>query len=415
MQREFSNLPNKIFSLDLEEKDVKTIIEKIRKISRPLGGVEGVCILNKGIHTGNIRNKIIVDAKINENCKKGLTSRDNIDRYLLKWTGQWINYDKNIIDRDKGDYGSLRDENIFNCKEKILMKLFGLRPTAAYDNEQYYCNNSLVVIRLRDDKYNLKGILGVLNSKLVAFYYRNLFTSTHVRGGYIQFYKKDLETIPIRKLDNDNVKKIFDKIIQLVDKMLSLNKQLNSINVDFGHYVDLHPRVKDITLGKYLENMGLEESDKEVLNNANCIEGKVKEFEIAEEGEWLVFTLGYEKKNKQGKVSKAKIRAFRCRIKDEKMRKFLYYSMKEFVTPGKVGDGNLYERILKIKLPCFNLNWEKNVSTINDIMQKYLPNVEKWEKLKKEIEKTDKEIDQKVYELYGLTEEEIKIIEESVS
>ena len=185
--------------------------------------------------------------------------------------------------------------------------------------------------------------------------------------------------------------------------------------MDFGHYVDLHPRVKDVTLGKYLESMGLEESDKEVLNNANRIEGKVKEFEIAEEGEWLVFTLGYESKTKQGKVSKAKIRAFRCRIKDEKMHKFIYYSMKEFTTPGKVGDGNLYERILKIKLPCFNLNWEKNVSTINDIMQKYLPNVEKWEKLKKEIEKTDKEIDQKVYELYGLTEEEIKIIEESVS
>ena len=32
--------------------------------------------------------------------------------------------------------------------------------------------------------------------------------------------------------------------------------------------------------------------------------------------------------------------------------------------------------------------------------------------IKKEIEKTDKEIDEKVYELYGLTEEEIKSIEE---
>ena len=31
-----------------------------------------------------------------------------------------------------------------------------------------------------------------------------------------------------------------------------------------------------------------------------------------------------------------------------------------------------------------------------------------------EIEKTDKEIDQMVYELYGLTEEEIKIVEERV-
>jgi len=31
--------------------------------------------------------------------------------------------------------------------------------------------------------------------------------------------------------------------------------------------------------------------------------------------------------------------------------------------------------------------------------------------LKNEIDKTDKEIDQMVYQLYGLTEEEIKIVE----
>ncbi len=31
--------------------------------------------------------------------------------------------------------------------------------------------------------------------------------------------------------------------------------------------------------------------------------------------------------------------------------------------------------------------------------------------LKTEIEKTDKEIDQMVYEIYGLTEDEIKIVE----
>lgn len=35
--------------------------------------------------------------------------------------------------------------------------------------------------------------------------------------------------------------------------------------------------------------------------------------------------------------------------------------------------------------------------------------------IKSEIEKTDKEIDQMVYKLYELTEEEIKIVEESVN
>lgn len=36
---------------------------------------------------------------------------------------------------------------------------------------------------------------------------------------------------------------------------------------------------------------------------------------------------------------------------------------------------------------------------------------EKWKKIRTEIERTDKEIDQKIYELYGLTDEEIKTVE----
>ena len=36
------------------------------------------------------------------------------------------------------------------------------------------------------------------------------------------------------------------------------------------------------------------------------------------------------------------------------------------------------------------------------------------DKIKEEIENTDDEIDQEVYKLYGLTKEEIKIVEESL-
>jgi len=39
----------------------------------------------------------------------------------------------------------------------------------------------------------------------------------------------------------------------------------------------------------------------------------------------------------------------------------------------------------------------------------------KWNSIKSEIEKTDKKIDEEVYKLYGLTPEEIKIVENSTS
>ncbi len=46
-------------------------------------------------------------------------------------------------------------------------------------------------------------------------------------------------------------------------------------------------------------------------------------------------------------------------------------------------------------------------------MEECLEEVGKKERLEKEIEATDREIDQRVYDLYGLTEEEVKVVEKS--
>lgn len=47
-------------------------------------------------------------------------------------------------------------------------------------------------------------------------------------------------------------------------------------------------------------------------------------------------------------------------------------------------------------------------------MKEFLRAVEEKEQLEKEIKQTDNTIDSKVYELYGLTPEEISIVENSL-
>ncbi len=49
----------------------------------------------------------------------------------------------------------------------------------------------------------------------------------------------------------------------------------------------------------------------------------------------------------------------------------------------------------------------------NKELQKTPENSNKWDSIKSEIKKTDKKIDEEVYKLYGLVENEIKIIENS--
>lgn len=51
------------------------------------------------------------------------------------------------------------------------------------------------------------------------------------------------------------------------------------------------------------------------------------------------------------------------------------------------------------------------ILSLNREIRKVVENSEKWISIKSEIERTDKKIDEEVYKLYGLTSEEIKIVE----
>lgn len=54
------------------------------------------------------------------------------------------------------------------------------------------------------------------------------------------------------------------------------------------------------------------------------------------------------------------------------------------------------------------------VADVRDGLQSYRETVERAEELDREIERTDELIDQIVYDLYDLTDEEIEIVEEAV-
>jgi hypothetical protein len=231
-------------------------------------------------------------------------------------------------------------------------------------------------------------------------------------GYALNVYPESIEQLPIAPATPEEQK----PIIELVDHMLALHKQLHKINTDFDHYLNLHPRVKDSTLREYIDALPI--TDKEVLKDdhrrgkpVSKIEGKIKEFEIRENGVWLVFRVGYLFKSSKGKETISRTDAFKCRIEDLNLCKFLYYSIKEYTRPGTLGRGNIYERLLAIKLPRFYADTGKNAQAVSEIMTEYLAAVDAAERVEREIAETDQEIDARVYELYGLGEEEIRVVE----
>lgn len=78
------------------------------------------------------------------------------------------------------------------------------------------------------------------------------------------------------------------------------------------------------------------------------------------------------------------------------------------------------EPLLEIPIYVGNEKQQKQIVTsvdkmlsLNKELREIPEHSDKWENIKSEIEKTDKKIDKEVYKLYGLTEEEIKIVEQN--
>ena len=67
---------------------------------------------------------------------------------------------------------------------------------------------------------------GILSSKLLDFYLHKI--SSPFRGGYWSYGKRFIEKLPIRTINFDDPEDVakHDKMVQLVDKMLELNKRL---------------------------------------------------------------------------------------------------------------------------------------------------------------------------------------------
>ena len=57
-------------------------------------------------------------------------------------------------------------------------------------------------------------------------------------------------------------------------------------------------------------------------------------------------------------------------------------------------------------------NLSEKMVFLNSQLIKLETNSEKWKSIKSEIEKTDRKIDKEIYKLYGLTQKEIKILEQ---
>jgi len=280
----------------------------------------------------------------------------------------------------------------------------------------YICTTDMYYIVAKDNcPIDLKYVLGILNSKLMNFYHKNTAkavdgkarTSYGIMRRRFQYLAGHISRYPLRVPASPNEIKIHDEITELVPKMIDLVRRNKRIMIDFKKYLT-EPILGYMNFRKYYDKLSME--SKEVIDNTS--KGTIKRIKIEEQNFWLTFKADYFTTTDRTKEEFTDTPVLRCKFEEASFRKFLLHVFQGYKK--RWGTGNILSIILKASIPFFDKNPEKNNQIIEKIMKEFLKAVEEKERLEKEIQQTDNAIDAKVYELYGLTPEEISLIESSL-
>jgi hypothetical protein len=349
--------------------------------------LDEIAFVTDGIQTADLLSKIFTQKPLNlNNYYKALRSGKAIPgRYgLVKWDGWWVlkpEFTKKFK-RPGFSYDTPKRMKCFSAKEKIILRQTEPTIVATIDNEGFYFPNSIFQIALdSEDHVKLMGILAILNSKFIRFFYGKL---AQVEGTTKpQLYLNILKSLPIPQ----NIPKLLAK---MADKMLELNKKLQETEKSFYEFVE--EKIKNKIPLREIEG----------LNFVNIKDSRAK---LGEKGK---INATQEENTLLVLINKKPVIKIICqdKISSEFLSKYLD-GLRTNILAGKDGDSWI-ERILNTRI-----HWNEK-SNLEKSLEEYKNLQSSAEEIKKQIAETDKKIDEMVYNLYGITEEERKIIEESL-
>lgn len=190
--------------------------------------IESIAEINYGIKAYQVNKgkpkqteKIRDEKPFTSDTKKGdkwlpFYDGKHIGRYSLLWNeNNWINY---------GDWlAEPRKPSVFEEEKILIRKIIGQKLIATYIPFTSYCNTLLYVLKIKKNvKLPYKALLGILNSRLIGWYFRKKFQISD-EDTFPQIMIRDILQFYIPNLTNN-----WKNLINLVDKMLIYTKQYNS-------------------------------------------------------------------------------------------------------------------------------------------------------------------------------------------
>ncbi|MCL4547030.1 MAG: BREX-1 system adenine-specific DNA-methyltransferase PglX [Bacteroidetes bacterium] len=158
-----------------------------------------------GIKTGDNKSNLSIDIKKSGNWRKCASSANNISKYVINWKGDYLNVGPHLDGLNNINYE--QPKILIQYIRKISMPI---RLVCALDNEgEYYPLNNFSFI-ISDKGNSLAFLLGILNSKLMNWYFANTYIDYNIKPKYI-------EQLPfnMNKVIQKPIEKMINKIIGL--------------------------------------------------------------------------------------------------------------------------------------------------------------------------------------------------------
>lgn len=390
----------------------------------------------EAIHTGNVRDKLVVEKRIDGTCEP-LADGTSINRYQVDWSGQYVRYDDDLIENDNGEYGDLRTRELFDRGEKLYIRDISYRPVAAYDDSQLFALNTLYSVTRRvESDYSLKYLCAIFNSEFVNRYFRQVYGGTHVSGDYLRFKPMFSYNIPVPEPNSQAIANHegdvleFDSTIDTSSTVAAIEKLMdiindckdvrNDLNLDLIDFLGNSDGESLSEVSGYQPPGGVADSD--LSKTATSLENlRIGSVDISESNSKLTIRLSarYKPENEAecetdrwGYTETDLLPAMEFVGLDEKervlIREFVPYTVEE--AGGFAGfretatkTNSLIDRLKEITLPAID-----DASTELD---RYAKQLQTAEKLDEKIQTADHLIDEIMYDLYELTDDEKQTIE----
>ena len=378
--------------------EVFNIIKKLEKNSTKLGEF---CYITRGVNAYDkyrgqseeiIKNRAYhSDHKVDNTYIPELIGR-NVTQYSYSWGGKtWIKYGKWLA--------APRDPKYFTGERIILRQIPSKRLLGTIIKEDFCIDQTIFIAKPKKAEPSLNYILGVIDSSLMAYYFK--YRNEELDEVFPKVKLKQFESLPI-KITNYQ-----QPISELVDKILSLNKQKSQLLTPYFNLCE-NKKTEDWSLKKILDSSIIDATSSHNINSRFWDDDKYAKFDIQLDNEKRIEIIGLHKdKNQWEDIIKIAGINYNLTL-------HLYYCIRYILENKKVNNKTLEAFVKYIKIPVIKPNPHIEISDkiVNVFKEKFedidLPKIEM------KIKETDNQIDEMVYELYGLTDEEIEVVEGSL-